>query len=304
MTTLFRHFITVSICLCAMLHFENGYATQQASEDQKAKAIQSAFQASEKTATIGPKRVELKDQGSLFIPDHYVFIPQKEAITIMNALGNSAGPELIGLVLPNTAEMPWVVTVRYIDSGYLKDGDAKNWSSDSLLKSLKAGTEEQNKTRVEKGFEPIQVQGWIEEPKYDSQSHKLIWSMAISTKSTKSDPTVNYNTYVLGREGYFQLDLITASSTIEKDKAIAKKLLANLKFAEGKRYQDFNAKTDKVAEYGIAALVTGIVAKKLGLFAMAGLLILKLWKALMILPVLLWGRIKKLLGYGDSTAEK
>jgi hypothetical protein len=43
--------------------------------------------------------------------------------------------------------------------------------------------------------------------------------------------------------------------------------LGNLEFSDGKRYADFNASTDKVAEYGLAALVAGVAAKKLGLFA-------------------------------------
>ena len=40
--------------------------------------------------------------------------------------------------------------------------------------------------------------------------------------------------------------------------------VAALNFNEGKRYADFNASTDKVAEYGLAALVAGVAAKKLG----------------------------------------
>ena len=44
-------------------------------------------------------------------------------------------------------------------------------------------------------------------------------------------------------------------------------LLGALNFNDGKRYADFNAKTDHVAEYGLAALVVGVAAKKLGLLA-------------------------------------
>ena len=43
---------------------------------------------------------------------------------------------------------------------------------------------------------------------------------------------------------------------------------------------DFNSSTDHVAEYGLAALVGGIAAKKLGLLAAAGVLFLKFWKQL------------------------
>jgi uncharacterized membrane-anchored protein len=38
--------------------------------------------------------------------------------------------------------------------------------------------------------------------------------------------TVNYNTYALGRDGYFEMNLLTNSSTIDKDKASARDVLA------------------------------------------------------------------------------
>ena len=44
-------------------------------------------------------------------------------------------------------------------------------------------------------------------------------------------------------------------------------LLADLDYNSGKRYEDFNASTDHIAEYGLAALIGGIAAKKLGLNA-------------------------------------
>jgi uncharacterized membrane-anchored protein len=45
------------------------------------------------------------------------------------------------------------------------------------------------------------------------------------------------------------------------------KVLALTEFDPGQRYGDFNASTDKVAAYGIAALVAGAIAAKAGLFA-------------------------------------
>ena len=75
----------------------------------------------------------------------------------------------------------------------------------------------------------------------------------------------------LGREGFISLNLITALKDIDKDKRHAQVLLDALHHEDGKRYADFNASTDKVAEYGLAALVGGFAAKKLGMFAlMAG----------------------------------
>ncbi|MFX8527654.1 DUF2167 domain-containing protein, partial [Acinetobacter baumannii] len=59
-------------------------------------------------------------------------------------------------------------------------------------------------------------------------------------------------------------------------------LLSALNFNEGKRYADFNASTDKVAEYGLAALVGGLAAKKLGMFALAAGFFAKFAKVILL----------------------
>jgi uncharacterized membrane-anchored protein len=46
-----------------------------------------------------------------------------------------------------------------------------------------------------------------------------------------------------------------------------KPLLAAAQFNPGYRYEEFNENTDKVAAYGLGALVAGAAAAKLGLFA-------------------------------------
>jgi uncharacterized membrane-anchored protein len=45
------------------------------------------------------------------------------------------------------------------------------------------------------------------------------------------------------------------------------KVLTLTEFDAGQRYGDFNASTDKIAAYGIGALVAGTIAAKAGLFA-------------------------------------
>ena len=80
--------------------------------------------------------------------------------------------------------------------------------------------------------------------------------------------------------GYFSLNLLTSSSQVEADKAVAHTLLAALSYNAGKGYEDFNVATDHIAAYGIAALVGGVVAKKLGLLALIGVFVLKFAKVI------------------------
>ena len=100
---------------------------------------------------------------------------------------------------------------------------------------------------------------------------------------------------MLGREGYVSLNLITSSSTVEADKPAAHELLAAVNFNDGKRYGDFNASTDKVAAYGLAALVGGIAAKKLGLLAAAGVFIAKFAKVIIVGVAAAGGAVAKFL---------
>jgi len=168
----------------------------------------------------------------------------------------------------------------YEKSGYIKDDDAKNWNVDDLLKSLQEGTDEGNKDRKARGFAELEILGWIEKPTYQAPEHRLIWSIAARHKGDASgeSQSVNYNTYALGREGYITLNMLTDPSHVEQDKPQANTLLAALQFKDGKRYEDFNSSTDKVAEYGLMALVGGLAAKKLGLFAVAAAFLAKFAK--------------------------
>ena len=51
-------------------------------------------------------------------------------------------------------------------------------------------------------------------------------------------------------------------------------MLAFTNFTDGNRYADYNPSTDKLASYGLAALVAGGLASKAGLFAKLGVLLL------------------------------
>jgi uncharacterized membrane-anchored protein len=231
---------------------------------------------------VGPTEIKFRDQASLRLPAGYLFIPEKEGRDVMDIMGNRTDERFLGLIFPDS-QAGWLVTLNYEPAGYIKDDDAKHWDADELLQSLKDGTEAANEHRKQMGIAPIEVTRWIEVPGYDSETHRLIWAAEARDKGGASqDPTINYNTYVLGREGYISLNLITVASAIETDKAAARELLSFIDFNSGKRYADFNSSTDKVAAYGLAALVGGVAAKKLGLLAVVGAFLLKFAKLILV----------------------
>ena len=275
------------------------------SEAAREAELNAAYEAGLTAGTRGPAKVALIDQAGLDIPADYLFVPKTEGIRIMRALGNTiSGETFEGLVVGLKPSDGWIVVVRYIKEGYIKDDEAKDWKADELLQSLKDGTEESNKDRVSRGFPEIEVIGWVEKPAYDPATHRLVWSLLNKPKGAPDTGSkgINYNTYALGRDGYFSLNLLTNSERIGADKAVARTLLAALTYNPGKAYEDFNASTDHIAAYGIAALVGGVVAKKLGLLALIGVFVLKFAKIIGIAVAAFLGGIWKLFGRKRSSA--
>jgi uncharacterized membrane-anchored protein len=299
--------ILAAVCLLALCATLPARAQAPAANSQEAREaeLNAAYEAGLKAGTRGPAKVTLLDQASLAIPPDHLFVPKQEGTRILRALGNLVtGDTLQGIVLGLKPDDGWIVVIRYIKEGYIKDDEAKDWKADELLQNLKDGTEEANKDRVARGFPEMQVIGWVEKPTYDATTHRLVWSLLSKSKG-ESDAAIkgiNYNTYALGRDGYFSLNLLTNSERISTDKAVARTLLAALAYNPGKAYQDFNASTDHIAAYGIAALVGGIAAKKLGLFALIGVFVLKFAKIIGIAVAAFLGGLWKFFGRKRESA--
>jgi uncharacterized membrane-anchored protein len=255
-------------------------ADQAAANEAEQKA---AWEAADKVAQHGPATIPLIDQGSLALPEGYTFVPKDEANRIRRAWGGFTDPELIGMVFSDKADEQWYALLEFTKEGYIRDDDAKDWNADELLSSLKEGTESGNEDRIARGFPPLAVTGWIEVPQYDAATHRLVWSAKVVEKNNPADEgSANYKTYALGRDGYFGLNLVTSTATVDSEKKFARELLNDISYTPGKRYADFTEGTDRVAEYGLAALVAGVAAKKLGLIAIIGAFVLKFAKVIVI----------------------
>lgn len=263
-----------------------------------------AVQALNKARIDGPAEIKLADQAILRLPAEFIYVPAAESNRLLAAMGNRGGDNTLGLLLPAAEDEGWFIVMRFTKSGYIKDDDAKDWNVDELFKGLKEGTEEVNRERRSRGIPEVDVLGWVEAPKYDSASHRLVWSLESRERNAPADAPrgVNYNTYALGREGYISMNLVTGMKEIRAHKPMAHRALAALHYNEGKRYADFDSATDHVAEYGLAALVGGFAAKKLGLFAMILAFLLKFWKIAAIAVVGLGALVAKRLKGGQAGA--
>ena len=86
-----------------------------------------------------------------------------------------------------------------------------------------------------------------------------------------------------------------------KIKRFAKSSASHITYNPGMRYEDYQPGVDKLAEYGLAALIAGIAAKKLGFLALLLAFFVKGWKVILIVLAIFGGTIYKLLGFTKTT---
>jgi len=207
---------------------------------------------------------------TLQVPDSFRYIdPQNAERVIVQAWGNPKGDGTLGMLFPADvsplSEQGWGVVITYVEDGYVSDKDADSIDYDELLKEMKERIAEDNKERRKQGFQEIDLFGWAATPYYDRDTHKMYWAKELGFGGV-DEHTLNYNIRVLGRKGVLVLNAVSSMNQLSTVKEEMQQVLAFTDFNSGFRYADYNAKTDKTAAYGIAALVAGGVAAKAGLF--------------------------------------
>lgn len=246
--------------------------------------------------------VVLKDGlATLKVPDEMQFLNGRDAHTVLVTLwGNPPMPDPLGLLMPVNAGPlnpdSWAVIITYEEEGYVKDKDAEKIDYADLLKQMQKDTREANKEREKQGYSQVELIGWAATPHYDKAVHKLYWAKQLKFGGENED-TLNYNIRILGRRGVLVLNAVSAMAQLPEIEKNAPKILAAIDFNPGHRYADFSeAAGDKVASYGIAALVAGGVAAKLGLFKGLWVLLLGAKKFVIIGVVALGALLRKLFG--------
>lgn len=240
------------------------------------------------------------DIATLDLPSNFRYLNPVDAEKLLtDGWGNPPGTKTLGMIVPADVNplsaAGWGVVVTYDKDGHVKDDDADHINYADLLKDMKEGMEENNKERKEQGYSAMTLVGWAEQPSYDKAQHKLYWAKELHTEGSKENG-LNYNIRVLGREGVLVLNAVAGMQQIAQVKQEMKKVTAFTDFTPGNRYADFNASTDKVAEYGIAALVAGGVAAKLGFFGKIFAVLLAFKKIILLAVAGLGGWVWKLLG--------
>ena len=187
----------------------------------------------------------------------------------------------------------WGVIISFSEDGYVKDDDAGKIDYPELLTTMQQATREANPERAKAGYATVELVGWAEPPHYDTVAHKLYWAKDFKF-SDESTHTLNYNIRVLGRRGVLVLNAVASMDRLESVREDMTKVIGFVEFNEGHRYADFVPGTDKVAEYGIAALIAGGVAAKAGLFKVLLAALIGLKKVLVVALAAAAGFFRKL----------
>ncbi len=241
----------------------------------------------------GPTRVKLKDIGQIEVPEGYIFMDGKTLQSLMKKAGEPTSGAEMGLLRPTNHS--WSVIFEFSADGYVKDDEKNNLDADKILASIKRANAEANKERVKNGNAPLEVVGWEQPPKYDETTHNLEWCI----RGTSEDQAIlNYNTRLLGRKGIMEVVLIVDPEKLAETMPEFRNTLANYSFQTGQTYAEYRP-GDKVAKYGLAALVLGgaaVGAAKLGLFTSLLVLFKKAFKLVIVAIVAIIASIKKVLG--------
>src|SRR3546814_19375565 len=94
---------------------------------------------------------------------------------------------------------------------------------------------------------------------------------------------INYNTRLLGRRGVMEVVLVADPQTLDASIASFQELVPGYELGAGEKYAEFR-EGDHVAEYGLAALITGgdaAVAAKTGWLPASGIFLAEVWERLL-----------------------
>ena len=217
-----------------------------------------AWQRAPGEGTIGAK-------AKIRIPEGYSFLDERNTRRFLELMGN---PPRDGHYLIAPANLDWFAVFSFDPVGYVKDDEKIDAAA--LLESLKKSDAPGNEERKRLGMAPIYTDGWHVPPHYDSNTKRLEWGMRL--RDEKGGMHVNYTSRLLGRSGVMSAILVTSPQTLNEDMQAFNGALAGYKFVAGEQYAEFKS-GDKIAEYGLAALVLGggaAAAAKAGLFKSLG----------------------------------
>jgi uncharacterized membrane-anchored protein len=238
------------------------------------------------------------------LPDGYRFLNAADSDKVLhNIWGNPSSPGVMGMIFPpNEGPLDrdsWGVVISYEEEGYVKDDDADKLNYDDLLHQMQQEISKDNDQRVQQGYPSVQLVGWAQPPHYDHATHKLYWAKDVRFGNDPTD-TLNYNIRILGRRGVLVLNAVSSMRDLPVVAEKMPEIMSRVDFQPGSTYAEFDPKIDKVAKYGVAALIAGGAlgaAAKFGLLKAFWPLLLAFKKLVVVAIVAIAAAAKKVASF-------
>ncbi|MDR2215469.1 MAG: DUF2167 domain-containing protein [Nevskiaceae bacterium] len=244
----------------------------------------------------GPATVNVPGNSTLKVPEGYMFLDEAGTEQYLELTENlSDGSEV--LLTPD--DFTWSAYLSFSDDGYVKDDEKID--APALLESLQAATEAGNRERRARGWSLLHVAGWASEPAYNSTTKRLEWATDLRSDDGQN---VNFFTKILGRRGHTSVVLAAAPEDLAQASAQLNTILEDYQFNPGDSYAEYRP-GDKVAQYGLAALVLGgaaAIATKKGFWAVLAGFFATAWKFIAVAAVAVGAWLKRVL-FGRSGKE-
>lgn len=235
----------------------------------------------------GPATAAVGSESRFSVPEGCSYTGQAGARQFMIATQNPPSGNELGVLVCGVNEEEgvgnqWFVVFSFDDSGYVKDDDAGELDADAILSSMREGNEVANRERQKQGWAPLQITGWARAPYYDLQTNNLTWALSAMSEG---EGVVNHSVRLLGRGGVMHADLVVEPAALNATIPEFDRIIGTHAFVAGRKYSEWQP-GDRVAEYGLTALVAGgavAVAAKSGILG-------KLWKliAVAVVGALAW----------------
>ena len=238
---------------------------------------------------VGPNTQIIDNKATLKVPQYYLFLDKEETNKYSEISHNPTNGK-DSLFLSEKFEAYF----HFDAIGYVKDNETID--ADSLLSQYKEGVKVGNSERAKKGWDSLEVDGWFFKPQYDKEKRLLEWAFLLRNSKTQT-PVVNYYTRILARTGVMSVLLVAKPEDMSAAIVDFKQKLNGFDFNAGEKYTEFK-QGDKVAEYGLAALILGgaaAVATKKGFWAVLAGLFAGLWKLIFIPIILFFSKVKEMI---------
>jgi uncharacterized membrane-anchored protein len=227
----------------------------------------------------GPLEAPIGDSlAQIDLPEGYVFLGRQDTAKLLELMQNPVSGSELATIAPAAEDQSWMIFFEWDPVGWVDDSEKDELDADGLLESIQEGTRQANEERESRGWPTIEIVGWHEAPHYDERTQNLTW--AISGRS-EGRPLLNRMVKLLGRRGVMTVTIVSDPEEIAAASAATDQLLGGYRFEPGSTYAEYVPGTDKIASYGLTALVAG----GLGVAAVKSGLLGKFWKFLVVIAV-------------------